>query len=1359
MKKQLLKLALIAGMLAMGITAKAQLYSYSTDYTDPTTKMLYSLDKTNKKAEFRGFNEKDAAPAEVHIPDVVTVDGEDYEIVEIGHHRYSYYNGYEQTTLQELYIDGSHVERLNGGMLYSFPNVKRIDVPASVKTAGGSVFGSRSDIVVNFKGKPIVFEGDLTGSSSYHLYLTVDQKYFADYEESGTVYDGWIKTDYAEDHCIVCRPTGSMNVDLSLATYHTGEIESGELGYSVVANALPKIITYSMVNKLVVDGGTMNNDDWYAIRHMPNLVELDLSNVDIETIPEGALRDCWQLNKVILPNKLKTIKGSAFYNVGFNGPLFPEESFTNFPAEITFDGTYTFAYCRMLKALNIGTSKCYSLPSYFAYYCHKLTEATIYDEVKTIGGSAFYDCDLREIVIPSKLKIIDSHTFYSNNNLAKIIFNVQGGETERVEYRAFSYAEKVTDIVFPNSMRYIGQQSFEGNTSLKNITFNEGLEELYTYAFSGCEALEEITLPSSLLRATSAPFTNCPNLMKIKAMSILPPTVGNYVITSTAGNRQLYVPMWSFQEYAVTPGWLEFQDHMVVDPTILPKNVYINKEFEMVLDESKMDYSSYHPNIKLFNNSEEISDGFGHTKYQRGNLTVSSKSFIDADKFEMTFSPFAKYQADRSKWYGSGYDYDYYRTVNNPNSLVVRERKTAPGQPTMRAQSQEYTLQLQNDLWQFVSFPFNVYMNDIIPENDQTQWVIREYDGSARAKADFANTWVELKGSPAAPVYKFTGNANDGGVVYAVNPTEQTALYLGMSDNTATEHVIRNFNANGIDYTVVELKLDVKYPNLKTLEINTPSIRNYDLNAIKAAFPNLETLKLPYWANTIGNTYCEVEFLGVEFTPAPGTPGIGEEIFNCTEYAKGANGLEYLVDKEAKGCKLIGISSSFTGQKLVCGYLDGYTLVDIDFGTKVYPNITSISLCHASLTNFDWNKFKINFPNVVEVRLYANQTIDNAFGIQVVTEETHKDNHYHIANVGGNKGHLLIGGKGYVMKCYAGSGYGTSTPVNFTLTPSTVDTKEQAIFNYKDIYLELPAYDGKDVVESDRSWSLIGNPYPCYYDTRYLKGDKTDLPFGDGYVFLVWDSYNKTYKACSTTKDTEFNTPYILNPGESFFIQRPTLWDDDERLQYQNTGRQTYRNANDLTVDAARAAKASADKTVRKGFNLVLTDGEFSDQTQIVLNDKATTKYEAGRDASKMMSDEAAVQLWTVNNNVNYAINERPLGAGLVPMSVNCAKAGQFTIMLGERNSEGYDVFVEDKAMGTTTQITSESGYTFTAAAGTTNGRFVVKFQATETTGIEAVATAENADVETPAYNVAGQKVNASAKGIVLKNGKKIIKK
>ena len=56
-------------------------------------------------------------------------------------------------------------------------------------------------------------------------------------------------------------------------------------------------------------------------------------------------------------------------------------------------------------------------------------------------------------------------------------------------------------------------------------------------------------------------------------------------------------------------------------------------------------------------------------------------------------------------------------------------------------------------------------------------------------------------------------------------------------------------------------------------------------------------------------------------------------------------------------------------------------------------------------------------------------------------------------------------------------------------------------------------------------WNYVGNPSPCYYDTRFL---------GSTSPVTVWNPVKQRYEAYSPIDDS-----YILSPGQAFFMQAP----------------------------------------------------------------------------------------------------------------------------------------------------------------------------------------------------------------------------
>ena len=292
------------------------------------------------------------------------------------------------------------------------------------------------------------------------------------------------------------------------------------------------------------------------------------------------------------------------------------------------------------------------------------------------------------------------------------------------------------------------------------------------------------------------------------------------------------------------------------------------------------------------------------------------------------------------------------------------------------------------------------------------------------------------------------------------------------------------------------------------------------------------------------------------------------------------------------------------------------------------------------------------------------------------------------------------------------------------------------IFTNEDVEIVLNEYQSE--FAHNRSWNLVGNPYPCYYDTRAMQFSAP---------FTVWNQYNSSYEAYSPVDDD-----YILTPNEAFFVQRPV---DQESIVFDKDGRQHTYYAQEDASYGVKAMQASVNP--RRIFNITLSDGENSDRTRVVINEKAAMDYEPGKDASKFFSASANVpQLFTQVGNVRYSINERPLSNGTVALGMTLSATGDYTVELQTNATNA--VVLEDTETGEIADL-NEGGYTFTAKAGTTEGRLLIHILDEEATGINSIGVAANAD-GSEIYTISGSRVsNMQTPGIYLvKKGQKFQK-
>ena len=328
----------------------------------------------------------------------------------------------------------------------------------------------------------------------------------------------------------------------------------------------------------------------------------------------------------------------------------------------------------------------------------------------------------------------------------------------------------------------------------------------------------------------------------------------------------------------------------------------------------------------------------------------------------------------------------------------------------------------------------------------------------------------------------------------------------------------------------------------------------------------------------------------------------------------------------------------------------------------------------------------------------------------------------------------LEAGKGYIWQSADGD---QEYSYNYFIVPALNNSNKNNIFKSNDVTVELNEYISE--FSQSRSWNLIGNPYPAFYDIR---GMQTTAPI------TIWNGYNWVYEAYTPGDDN-----YILNPGQAFFIQRPV---DQESIVFKKEYRQNDLNVREeMPENISRRAAANSERYV---FNLLLSGSEenLGDRTRIVFDATAKMDYEAGRDASKFMSPEAsAAQLFTTVGGLRYAINNRPLSDGIVELGLSIGTAGSYTIALNTK-VEG-EVYLIDRETGSEIRLDGTEGYTFQATKGVIEGRFAVRFGNGDVTGIKGVAG--NGKDAGNWYNLNGQRVNAPAKGIFIQDGKKTVVK
>lgn len=276
---------------------------------------------------------------------------------------------------------------------------------------------------------------------------------------------------------------------------------------------------------------------------------------------------------------------------------------------------------------------------------------------------------------------------------------------------------------------------------------------------------------------------------------------------------------------------------------------------------------------------------------------------------------------------------------------------------------------------------------------------------------------------------------------------------------------------------------------------------------------------------------------------------------------------------------------------------------------------------------------------------------------------------------------ILQAGKGYILHFKEGENFSGKEEDRYVFAFPSCD-KASGLVAGGDVTVPLQIYSSAEL--HSESWNLTGNPYPA----NFVCTDNTDF----NQPITVYNGSG--YTAYSLIDDN-----YVLKPFEAFFVQ---ALNGTNSITFKGEGRCHYKDRPSMIAPSYRP---SSDRAI---LNFTIDDGENSDRTRIVLNEKASATYEISCDASKFMSmDETVPQIFSMEQGVRMAINERPLGEGRFTLGAVIPADGEYSISLNTRDAEEYTVTLTDLLSGETCDLTVDS-YQFAAVAGTGNERFLI---------------------------------------------------
>ena len=245
------------------------------------------------------------------------------------------------------------------------------------------------------------------------------------------------------------------------------------------------------ITKITVGSHIISIDD-HMFEGCDDLKEVDISAISITEVPTSMFSGLLMLEKVSLPNSVKSFAQGAFNNC-----LSLKE--INIPEKVKYIPINCFIDCKSLEKINLNNVNIIQKQAFAG--CEKLQEINT-DKVTEFGQSAFAGCESLKSINLTSAKTLGLQAFARSG-----LKNVDISVIENLGDSVFSNCENLERVTF-GKQKSLGYRMFYGAIKLNNVVLPEGMTMLNHEVFAYCHGLTEIALPSTLTIIGNQVFYN-----------------------------------------------------------------------------------------------------------------------------------------------------------------------------------------------------------------------------------------------------------------------------------------------------------------------------------------------------------------------------------------------------------------------------------------------------------------------------------------------------------------------------------------------------------------------------------------------------------------------------------------------------------------------------------------------------------------------------------------------------------------------------------------------------------------------------------------------------------------------------------
>ncbi len=385
-------------------------------------------------------------------------------------------------------IDGN-ITHIGGYAFQGFYLLTSITIPASVETIGHYTFDNCTNL------ETIEVESGSKLSDIASSYTLSDTKWFN--KNENRILNGiLVKYVFGDDNTTVTIPEGVKKIQTELFFGNT------------------TIKTVSIPSSVETIGDR-------AFSSCTGITEITIPS-SVKTIGRSAFSSCTSLTEITIPSSVETMDSSIFWGCTGLTKATIEEGVESI-------GESMFQNCTGLTEVIIEEGVKSIGRSAFSG-CTNLETINLPSTIEEIGRDAFKDVEsissengfvildgvlikytgnATEIIIPEEVRVIGGNAFFNNDNITSV--EIPSGVTS-IGKTAFAGCENLASVEMPESVETIGEKAFWACDSLNGVTIPSGVKVISDCAFQSCIALTEITIPKGVTEIGVYAFGDCDTL-------------------------------------------------------------------------------------------------------------------------------------------------------------------------------------------------------------------------------------------------------------------------------------------------------------------------------------------------------------------------------------------------------------------------------------------------------------------------------------------------------------------------------------------------------------------------------------------------------------------------------------------------------------------------------------------------------------------------------------------------------------------------------------------------------------------------------------------------------------------------------